>query len=464
MNSRLWASTVFAALLLHGEVMSQSAQPIPPKAVPVDGPAIVDGGDFKGKPSVGLNRQFKVEGESLMMNKKVSSLCNDLASAVHKFLGEKRPDEGFFTINVFLYSKGNAKRANLFSNKVRELDGGGYRLDLVVDIRENIDVSVLESAIMQAIVIERSLQNHAGLGEGDKIEVPLWVSDGLLGAIRWKAGKGKRGMYEVLNRKPDLFPVDRLFKTTQKDVNGMGETLKTLYKVSSTAMMMSILRQPDGEAGVKAMLGEVAVFEGETSELLRKNIPAMNVGTKGLTKLWNLQLAEMAAPRLQDTKTIIQTEEELRGTLFFTLVGKDRLERRVVIEDFDVLLGMEEKERIKTTVFLNQKLIQLGYRAYPDYQPVLAEYGFILTELARGKTDGVAEKLQKLNQERQTMYESGKRTRDVLDWYRISKAKGLNGDFTGYQRLLEQMKREEKREQENDVSNYVNMVEKLMTR
>ncbi len=464
MNYKLWGSTVCAALFLSGKVMSQGAQPVPSIAVPVDDTAVNGEDGFNGKVSVGLNRQFKVKGESLMLNKKVSSLCNNLANSVHQFLGEKRPDEGFYTINVSLYSKGDAKKANLFSNKVRELDGGGYRLDLLVDIREQIQSSVLESAIMQAIVIERTLQHHAGLGEGDKIEVPLWVSDGLLGAIHWKAGKGKRGMYEVLNRKPDLFPVDRLFKTTQKDVNEMGDTLRALYKASSTAMMMSILRQPEGKEGVKAMLSEVAVFEGETSELLRKNISAMNVGTKGLTKLWNLQLAEMAAPRLQDTKTIIQTEEELRGTLFFTLVGDDRLERRVAMEDFDVLLGMEDKERVKTTVFLNQKLIQLGYRAFPDYQPVLAEYGFILTDLARGKTEGIADKLKNLKFERERMYESGKRVRDVLDWYRISTAKGLNGDFTGYQRLLEQMRREEKREQQNGVSSYVNEVEKLMTR
>jgi hypothetical protein len=43
-------------------------------------------------------------------------------------------------------------------------------------------------------------------------------------------------------------------------------------------------------------------------------------------------------------------------------------------------------------------------------------------------------------------------------------SRNLKGDFTGYQRLLERMKREKKTAEENGISNYVNQAQKLMTR
>ena len=115
-------------------------------------------------------------------------------------------------------------------------------------------------------------------------------------------------------------------------------------------------------------------------------------------------------------------------------------------------------------MILRQELVQLSYRAYPDYQPILAEYGFILTSLARNEMGDVAVRLEKLAEERQIMYVNGQRARDVLDWYQLSQARDLKGDFTGYQRLLERMKSEKKIGEVNGISSYVNQVELLMTR
>ncbi|MFT5905975.1 MAG: hypothetical protein ACI9E1_001580 [Cryomorphaceae bacterium] len=430
------------------------------KAVPVEDTAK----GVKGKTSSGVNKQFRVRGDSLHLNKSVSSLCDELSSGVYTLLGEKRPERGFYPIHVLLYSKGNAKRQNIFKTTVTPIEGAGFKINLVVDIREQIDRSDLEAGVMQAIVTERTLRTDPVLNAESVVEVPRWVSDGLLGALKWKEGARNRGMFEVLTRKPDLFPVGKLLTTKQQDIQAMGETVRALYKASATAMVMSLARQKDGNVGLSKMLSEVAVFEGEPEELMRKHFPAMNVGKRGLQKLWNLQLAEMSVPRLIDTETLIKTEDKLRELLFLRFLGKDRVERRVAIKDFDVLAGMGQKERVRTTMMLRQELVQLSFRAYPDYQPILAEYGFILTSLARNEMGEVAVRLQKLAEERQIMYLKGQRARDVLDWYQLSQARDLKGDFTGYQRLLERMKRESETGEENGISSYVNQMQQLMTR
>jgi hypothetical protein len=115
-------------------------------------------------------------------------------------------------------------------------------------------------------------------------------------------------------------------------------------------------------------------------------------------------------------------------------------------------------------MLLRQELVQLSFRAYPDYQPILAEYGFILTSIVRNQMGGIAARLERLEEERKIMYANGERARDVLDWYQLSQARNLKGDFTGYQRLLERMKREKKIGQGNLISKYVNQMQQLMTR
>ncbi len=444
-------------------VVGRSQEPIVPgKAVPIEGEA-----KLPAKPahvSSGVNKQFKVRGDSLHLNKSVSALCDQMAKGVYDLLGEKRPESGFYPINVLLYSKGNAKKQNIFKINVTPIQGGGFKIELIVDIRERIDRSDLEAGVMQAIVMERTLRTDPELNAESVVDVPCWVSDGLLGALRWKEGSRNTGMFEVLMRQPNLYPAGKLFTTNQPDITAMGETVKALYEASSTAMVMSLYRQKEGKLGLSNLLSEVAVFEGEPEELLRKHFPAMNVGKRGLQKVWNLQLAEMSVPRMIDTRTLMETEDELKKILFFSIVGSDKLERRVAIEDFDVLAGMDLKERVRITMALRQELVQVSYRAYPDYQPILAEYGFILTSLARGQIEGINGRLERLAAERKIMYMKGERARDILDWYRVSKARNLKGDFTGYQRLLERMKREKKNDQGNGVSSYVNDVQKLMTR
>jgi hypothetical protein len=447
-------------IFLHEKGMSQRSVIEPTEAVPVDKVTEV----LKDKTSSGVNKQFSVRGDSLRLNKSVTSLCDKMSNGVYDLLGEKRPEAGFYPINVVLYSKGDAKQQNIFKTTVTPIEGAGFMIKLVVDIREQIDRSDLEAGVMQAIITERTLRTDPVLNKESVVQVPRWVSDGLLGALRWNEGARNRGMFEVLTRRPDLFPVGKLFITKQQDIQAMGETVKALYEASATAMIMSLSRQVDGKQGLAKMLSQVAVYEGEPEELLRKNFPAMNVGKRSLQKMWNLQLAEMSVPRLIDTKTLIETEDQLREILFLRLIGEDRLERRVALEDYDTLGEVVKKERVRATMALRQDLVQLSYRAYPDYQPILAEYGFILTSLARNDMTTIEVRLGKLAEERKIMYANGLRARDVLDWYQLSRARDLRGDFSGYQRLLERMKREKEIVEGKGISRYMNQFQKLMTR
>ncbi len=414
--------------------------------------------------SVGATRHFNVWGHDIRRNKAVASLSDDLVRKVYKFVGEPVPKAGFHPVHLHLYSKGEAKKGSVFSTSVIPIAGGGYNIKLVVDIRTTISKLTLEQAIMQAIVLERTMRSDPDVNKDTKVSVPRWVSDGLLGAIKWKNDKLPRGMFVLLRNKPELYSVKELFLTTDEIIAELGDTKSDIYMASATAMVLSLQRQKKGKKAFSQLLSEVAVFEGEPEELLRRNFTVINVGAKGLQKLWSLQLADMSVPKLSETKGILATDNELERTLFFILTTDDGVVKSVPIKDYDVLVGVSDKERIKVVSLLRRKIVQVSYRCYPDYQSILAEYGFIMTSLSKGVYEGVGVRLKNLKAERVQIVDAGERVRNYLDWYRINTAKDLAGDFKGYEKLIEQMAMEQKRDADKVISPYLDKMEQLMQR
>ncbi len=431
---------------------------------------VVDGNNGQGNvvarepisKSVGATRHFTVWGTDIRRNKAVASLSDDLVRKVYKFVGEAVPKVGFHPIHLHLYSKGDAKKGRVFSSSVVPLVGGGYNIKLVIDIRTRISKQVVEQAIMQAIVLERTMRADPAVNKDTRVVVPRWVSDGLLGAVKWQGGYQPRGMFVLLRDKPELYSVKQLFSTNEESIGKLSDSKADIYMASATAMVLSLQRQKNGKEAFSRLLSEVAVFEGEPEELLRKNFTAMNVGARGLQKLWSLQLADMSVPKLTETRGIIETEKELKRVLYFILKTEAGVVKSVPIKDYDVLVGVSDKDRIKATTILRQKLVYISSRAYPDYQPIIAEYGFIMTSLAKGDYDGINIRLKNLQDEREQMVKAGNRTKNYIDWYQINAANDLKGDFKGYLKLIEQMKMERKRDADSVISPYVDEMEKLM--
>ncbi len=414
--------------------------------------------------SRGSTGHVTVFGDDIRGNRAVSSIGDDLVRKLARFLKEQEPKESVYPIHLTLYSKGNAKKGVKFSTSVLPIEGKGYRIDIIVDIREGFDKSITEQAIMQALVLERTMRTKPKINRQTIVKVPRWLSDGLVGALHWKDAPSNKAVYNLLTQRPELYPVKELFTTDQKKFEQLGVTKTEIYHASATALVLSLQRQAGGAGSLTKLLSEVSVFEGETEEILRRNFPTMNVGSRGLQKLWNLQLADMSASRMLDTLTIRETEQRLAKSLFFTLRGNAGIAKMIPLKNFDVLVGLVDSERIQVINGLRQKLRQLSYRCYPDYQPLIAEYSFTLTDITKGNFEKVNLRLKNLEEERARLLEAGKRVRNVLDWYLISEAKGLKGDFSGYARVIGQIELEKKRNADPVIAPYVNQINDLMKR
>lgn len=408
---------------------------------------------------------FTVYGQNRTRVMAVMKLCDDLMEDFYRILGQKPEKVGYVAISLFLYSEGDAPVGYPTSVKVRPLEAGGYRVDLMVDIRQRIDRAVLERGIVEAMMVERSLRGGLKVEEDAKMACWPWMIDGMLGAMRWNDEKMNRGDFVMLNQNPELFSIDRAMKLDTDAAMGLSGSQRVFYEVSSTVMVSALTRTAEGKEGMVAYLSEAARHEGEQSVLLGRHFPHMNLSQRSMEKLWSLQLANMAVPKLTETLSIEQTEKDLAELLHFRIMGMDGMARKVPFGHYEVLDGLQNVERSAAIQTVLTNLSRLSMRCFPEYREILASYaGFLKLMSERKLADDSGEMLHLLKQRRERLLKLHLRCRDVLDWYQISEAKDLKGNFRGYEQLLLDIESEKQRTKDEVIDPYMDQVEKLMRR
>ena len=204
---------------------------------------------------------------------------------------------------------------------------------------------------------------------------------------------------------------------------------------------MALLGQGDGRKAFQAMLREVAAFDGEAPLLLRKHFPDLNLSEDSLAKWWALQMANMAEAPLTEVLGVVETERALAVALRLHVVGEDGPVEIPGLEQWAVLVGLPPGDRVEAVRGAQDALVRLSYRCFPSFRPMIGEYQKILKELAEDEAKEIARRLAELDEQRRLMVERSGQGRDYLDWFEITRARRVSGEFTDYLRVIEELRR-----------------------
>lgn len=411
--------------------------------------------------SIDQEHSFVVRGENGKLRAAISSIAGQMSKELSSLLGEKKKSSDERTLVVTMYEHGNASKDLKVKPMVNTVDGA-ISIGLMVDARGKIDRSALVHGLLDAMLYERGLRDKKKLEDDDQVNVPAWLSHGLIEAIAWKKDSDRRRIYEYLMEHPEIFPVDSLFRVSGREFREMETNKQEFFRASACALVLAMLKQDGGEAGMRGFLSDVVLFEGEMDDLLQKHFPNMNSGHKALQKMWSLQLAQMATPKVIETLTIKDTDQRLSKALFLVKKGADDRSEMIPILEFKKLKDATKEERIYACDTLRADLIQLSYRCYPLYRPLLLEYANITEDFVLGEMDKVATRLQSLQAERDMMLIADERCQDYLDWYQISRAHSVTGDFSGYMRLKEKLAVEREQRKDEVLDAYMDKIQGLM--
>ncbi len=432
----------------------QVAEPQPelPPGAPAAGPDWV----------VSRSKQFRVAGGESLMRGTVALLADETKDELLTLTGEK--DAWKVPVTIRLFGKpGDPLPARTVSLRLLVVEGvAELRLD--VHLSRGIEHERFKRAVTSALLYERALRIHAA-GDADRpLFVPPWLSDGLREATSWRLNQSDRRLYEALFKRGGLFKIDDLFATTENAFEDMDAAMRAAFRISSGALVMALLEQPQGKEGFRSFLSGVAAYEGEMPGLLRQHFPELNLSETSLAKWWALQLAAKGGAKLAtDILTIPQTEAALAEALHLHFRTAEGIIQQKDLAAWPELAALKEPERIAAVRLAQDALVRLSYRCFPSYRPLLADYQGALGAIAKNKTKDIPKRFAMLEETRATMLARATRARDYLDWFEITRARETSGAFDDYLRLKERLKANP-HHRKDDLSDYLDRMDRIFYR
>lgn len=408
------------------------------------------------------SKQFRVSGGSPLTRAAAAILAEQAKDDFLGILGEA--DAWKTPVVILLHGEiGQAAPQRTIATRLWLVDGV-YHLQLDKHLGPGIETESFREAVTSLLIFARTIQTHQeGLGD-EAMRVPVWLRVGLNEASAWRNGQTDQNIYATVYRQGGLYQLNDLFEVSDKAFAALDASTRATYRVSAGSLVMALLEQPGGKQGFRSLLGQVALYEGETPMLLRQYFPELNLSKKSLDKWWALQLANKGDMNLlTDVMGIVETEDHLAKVLFLDLPLEGGALDRVSIDQWRRLEALDERARVSAIKSAQAGLVRMSYRCFPSYRPLLVEYQKVLIRMMQAPKQSLATSLDELSKAREIMLSKAARGRDYLDWFEITRARETSGAFDDYLKLKEELEIQ-KRARGDGISSYLDRLDEAFRR
>jgi len=422
--------------------------------------------DPEGKKIATLEDVTKFEGFIVVgSNQEVRGGIASIAEKMHTEFAHLTGEKGRkikLPIVIQLYgAEGDKELEGRVVSRIDQIEGR-YQLKIHVHLAKGVDRELLRYHLMWMLLCERGLRDDQKLADGEGVLVKPWLIIGMLEALDIKRGHANRKIYQVEMPYFEIMPLQKVFDAKEDEWRALNGRRPMAFRAISGAMVNALLRQPDGRSSMGAYLGDVATFKGEEENLMRKHFPSMNKSRNSLGKWVDLEMAELGTAVVSQVYSLLETEKRLESVLRLRYRDDEQSAVSVGVDGYREILKLEPAERLEAVVGASAELERLSYRSFPTYRPLISEYEMILGEIAGGKDKEIQPRLTRLADVRLRFKESGMRVRDYLDWYYITQADDVSGDFKQYRELSGALQREAMRPKSDDsTQKYLDDVQKL---
>jgi hypothetical protein len=172
-------------------------------------------------------------------------------------------------------------------------------------------------------------------------------------------------------------------------------------------------------------------------------------------KNWKEQVARLAIPQPYQLLGTAETERLLAEKLR-SRISERGLEKSYKLEEFALFLNSRSAQNVLNA--LANDLRALATRSHPSYAPIIAEYADITARLLRGKTAGIAKRLERLRAVRETVAAQMRQIDDYLNWFEATGLVRPSEEFADYMRAAERAAQPE-RTKRDPISLYLDVLE-----
>lgn len=390
----------------------------------------------------------------------------------------------------------------------RPVEGGGYRfqVDLLQD--EEFRWDDYRRELVRLFLFDQVIGANPGAPIRDRI--PPWMVTGLHTVLNYRQSGVPNEVFASLLKTRQMMSVGEVLNavpTLLQDSVSSG-----VFSACSAALMQALLDQPNGSVRFRALLTDLGTTDTAVEELLRQHFPPLRQNSGELEKWWIAQLTQIskrggsAVMPLEETERLIEEVLVVRAPEAATppgaapepgsepppedapanpplhpdpkksapalKLGKFSLFRRPAKPDqqpeppFEpVHLRFHErylKEPWAKAVLAEKRaqLAVLQTRAFPLYHPILSGYQEVLASLQEGRVKGLAEHLDRLEQEREAAQALMRGVEDHINWFSTTQIEGMSQDFDGYTQALNLLEKLDQRKRPDPISRYLDAVER----
>ncbi len=262
-------------------------------------------------PSTSGSGQFIVHGNDLRLRNAFSARCDEIKDELSRLLRDPQP--WVLPVVVLLNSGEGARQApRSVSTSLAEVAGGGFHLQVTVNLRPDLRSQDLRAEVVRALLLERVLRSQPAVTSKRSLLLPEWMQVGVIKALDFRKQARPSTLFAAIFKSGRIFGIEEIIEASPTQMDALS---RTIYDTSCCALVLALLDQPDGSARLNRFLASLATDERSERELLNLAFPSFASSKASLNKWWALQLANLSRPGVSEPLTPAETLKALEEAL-----------------------------------------------------------------------------------------------------------------------------------------------------
>jgi hypothetical protein len=306
--------------------------------------------------------------------------------------------------------------------------GFGLKLQLDLTIDRDADGSLVERALLRAILLEMIYRSQPDIAAGTRyVQPPDWLLDG---ALALTPGRDRGPLIEALLLSDKILPLEELLRPGR--ISGLDSPARLLYRAYSFALVQLLVGATGGPEQLARYIDNLSRSSTDPLADLRAQFPTLDGSTE---KTWRSSVARLSATQSYQLLTVAETERRLGDLLRVRISAPGHPTRMVQLDDLSqrkILSG-----EIAAIATLTQELLLLEARANPILRPIVQEYQQIAALLVNSKRKGLTTRLAQLQANRARITTRMIEIDDYMNWFEATQSKTKSGAFADYLKAVQ---------------------------
>ena len=381
--------------------------------------------------SISTSRQFIVYGTDVAVR---GAIC-DLAERTKRDLLLLLDQRDAWTTPIVInaqYPQANLPEIPRLGVNVSQT-GFGLKLQLDLTIDAGISRPEVRRELLRALLLEIMYRGQSSIPAGTIYSSPPdWLLEGV------PAQQSDAPLACVANALAlpvtarTILPLEKFLQP--RTLSGLDAPGRLLYRAYSFALVDLLIHASAGASRLVRFIVDLPSASNDPMADLRNHFPGTLESEGGAEKVWERQIARLSASQPYQLMGSAETERVLDETLHLK-ISENGAEKTYELAEFPAFLKQASAKTALTA--LNRALSGLVTRANPIYRPLIFDYAKVTALLLRGKTRGIAERLERLRASRQFVAAQMRGIDDYLNWFEATRSRGPSGAFADYMKAAE---------------------------